>query len=834
MPEAPRRAANPSPLTPRGGLGLALLLALAAVAPATAAEIPKPASVFGFAPGDDYHIADYAQMRAYFAALAAATPRVRLEPMGKTGYGNEMFAAIISSEQNMRDLDLYRSIVQKLASGTLDEASARKLASEGKAVVWIDGGLHSTEVAGAQHSPVIAYTVASEESDEMRRIRNDVILVLCPVLNPDGLDLVAHWYGKNLNTPYETAPMVELWNRYTGHDNNRDWYSFNQVESRNTARLLYEEWFPQIVYNQHQTAPYPARIIVPPYDDPTNPNIPPDVLRGVNLVGTAMAKRFEEEHKAGVVSFMSFDTWWNGGMRTAPYYHNMVGILTETAGFLAGYASPGYAAPDCLPKTFMNGLSAREPSTFYPDPWKGGWWRLRDAVDYMVTGDMAVLDLASRRRDAWLFDFWRMNHEQIELGGKGTPYAYLVPEKQWNKVAAADMVFSLATGGIEVREATAPFTAGGKPYDAGTLVLLAGQPFRPFLVDLMEPQHYPDLRTSPGGPPKRPYDMTGWTLPLQMGVDVVRVDEVVDIKTRKIAPKEPSHHFVPSEAGRLGKTCLYVSWDPPSDAGWTEWIFDRYGIPYEILRDADVRAGDLHRRCDTVVLPDQPADGIESGWKSGETLPEHLRDEWGPTLPGVQRPQYTGGLGHEGALALKRLVEDGGHLVALGDATEFAIDALALPARNALAHLGPTKFFAPGSLIRIDVDPSLPETRGMQQNSVAFFVDSPAFELWDDRTPPSPLRYSDAAADDPLRKLGDHGGIRTLAVYAKSKPLASGWLLGEEHLEGKVAAASLPFGKGRVVLIGFRCQFRGQSENTFPLLFNSLVLEGQGGAAARP
>jgi hypothetical protein len=789
--------------------------------------IPTPDSVFGFAPGADFHLADYEQVTKYFQALAAASPRIKLQQIGKSGYGRDMFIAIISSEDNLKNLDHYRSIVKQLASGTIDERTASELSKQGKAIVWIDGGLHATEVAGAQQSPLIAYRMLSEESDEMRRIRNDVILVLCPVINPDGLDIVAHWYAKNRDTPYETAPNIELWNRYVGHDNNRDWYSFNQVESRNVAHLLYYEYLPQIVYNQHQTAPYPARIIVPPYDDPMNPNIPPEVMRGTNLVGSAMAFRFANEHKPGVVSHMSFDTWWNGGMRTAPYFHNMIGILTETAGFLAGYASPGYASSDSLPKTFPNGVSAREPSTFYPDPWKGGWWRLRDSVDYMVTGDMAVLDVASRRKDQWLFDFWRMNHEQIELGKKGGPFAYAVPTDQHDPIAMRDMLFSLQTGGVQIQEATQPFTVGSRSFPAGTILLPAAQPYRPFLMDLMEPQHYPDLRVSPGGPPKRPYDMTGWTLPAQMGVEVNRVDEPIEIAAKPLTVNEPEHHL----NGQIGRVGLYLSWVANMDAGWTQWLFDRYGLHYDILHDADLRRGDLHSKYDVVVLPDQSPGSTLHGWQPGAPPSGPFASEFGRSLPPEQRPEYSGGVGLEGALALQKFVEDGGRLVAMGSASDFAIQQFGLPARNLLAGVNPSSFYAPGSLLRIDVDPNLPETRGMQAKSVAFFVDSDAFQLWDPKPPSGPLRYEadDKPKPDPMQQLGEHDGIRVLATYAKSKPLLSGWLLGEDHITGKVAAASLPLGKGRVVLIGFRCQFRGQSENTYPLLFNSLMMPGAAG-----
>ena len=830
---------------------------------AAAASIPTPASVFGFEPGADFHLADYAQMTQFFDKLAAALPaRVKLEKIGKSSYGKEMFVAVISSEDNMRALEHYRQIVQQLASGTIDEATAQKLSQEGKAIVWIDGGLHATEVAGAQQSPLIGYRVATEETPEMQRIRRDVILVLCPVINPDGLDIVSHWYANNFNTPYETAPVNELWARYVGHDNNRDWYSFNQLESRNVAKLLYDEWLPQIVYNQHQTAPYPARIIVPPYDDPTNPSIPPEVLRNVNLLGSAMAERFTSEHKSGVVSHMSFDTWWNGGMRTAPYFHNMIGILTETAGFLSGYASPGYASPASIPRAFGNGVSAREPSTFYPDPWRGGWWHLRDSVDYMVTGDMAVLDFASRRRDVLLFDFWKMNHEQIDLGSKGGPFAWVLPPDQHDPVATADLLFSLQTGGIEVREATAPFKVGDRDFPAGTIVLPAAQRFRPFLLDLLEPQKYPDLRVSPGGPPKRPYDMTGWTLPMQMGVDVERVEQPMDIATAAHHVSEPAHKLVAPEGQRLGRVGLYISWVPNMDAGWTEWLFDRYGFDYKKLHDADVRAGNLRAAFDVIVLPDQTVAGIMHGFQSGE--PGRGGAESAPSLAAIQRPEFSGGIGLEGALALQRFVGDGGRLVALGGATDFAISEFGLPLRNVLNGVQSTQFYAPGSLLRIEVDPNLPETRGMKKDSVAFFVNSAAFQLWDPRPPAAALRYHETetrrtrangatqetrtadtrqrgeaavntadneSADESLgrgiRDLGDHEGFRVLALYAKQKPLLSGWLLGEQHVTGQIAAASVPFGQGRVVLIGFRCQFRGQSENTFPLLFNSLMVPAQ-------
>lgn len=816
------------------GLAAVLLCAVVvAAAPkpkkAAPAAVPTPDSIFGFAPGADYHLADFEQMTKYYQALAAASPRIRLQNIGPTGYGRQMFIAIISSEENLRELDHYRSIVQQLATGKLDEATAHKLADEGKAVVWIDGGLHATEVAGAQQSPELAYRVVSEETPEMQRIRDNVILVQCPVINPDGLDIVAHWYEKNVNTQYELAPTIQLWNKYVGHDNNRDWYMFNQIESRDVAKELYQDWFPQIVYNQHQSGPFPSRIFVPPFDDPMNPNIPAEVVRGVNLVGDAMTRRFEEENQPGAVSRMEFDMWWNGGMRTAPYYHNMIGILTETA--LFDYATPGYYPPQSLPKTFPNGISATEPSMYYPNPWRGGWWHLKDAVDYMITGDMAVLDIAARRRDQWLFDFWKMCHDEITIGEKGGPFAYIVPQQQHDATATGDMLFALQMGGVQIEKATQDFTVNGATYPAGTIVMSAAQPFRPYLVDLMEPQHYPDLRLYPGGPPKRPYDMTGWTLPLQMGVRVVRVDQPVEISMDAAKVDEPGHHFDPPAGTKVGRIGLYDSWEANMDAGWTRWLLDRYAIPYADLHDADIRAGNLREEFDVIILPQQSEQSMLHGWQPG--APPAFGGEG--TRRGVsQRPEYVGGLGLPGVAALEDFAKNGGRIVALDEASQLLIQEFGLPVRNVLANVGPTQFYGPGSLLRIDVDPDLPETRGMQKDSVAFFVDSQAFDVWDPKDPPDLPRFTGTndREKDPFTQLGEHDGIRILAVYPKTDPLLSGWLLGEQHLEGKVAAVSVPFGKGRIVLIGFRCQFRGQPENTYPLLFNSLAVPADSGAGS--
>ena len=305
---------------------------------------PTPISVIGFEPCDDYALATYEQIAEYLRALDASSERIQLVDIGSTAEGRTQLMAVISSAANMRRLDHFKAISRRLAlSSDLDETQARDLATEGRSVVWIDFGQHSTEVAHAQTAPLVAYHTVTDDSAEMRAIRDNVIFLLVPNMNPDGTTLVANWYREHVGTPFEHTSPPQLYQKYAGHDNNRDWFMFNLTESRNVATQLYQEWFPQMVYNHHQSAPFPARIFIPPFADPMNPNIPPQVMRGIDVVGDAMTRRLDREGKTGAISRIGYDTWWNGGMRSAVYYHNMVGILTET-----GHASTTPSVHDPL------------------------------------------------------------------------------------------------------------------------------------------------------------------------------------------------------------------------------------------------------------------------------------------------------------------------------------------------------------------------------------------------------------------------------------------------------------------------------------------------------
>lgn len=809
--------------------------------------MPAPREHFGFEPGDDYKLADYGQLISYFEKLAGSSDRIRLHRFGRSSLGKPLYAAFISDSANLRDLERYRLISRRLALGEATPEEARQLARQGKTIVWIDSGLHATETAPAQHAPHLAYRLITQENEEVLRIRRNVILIQVPCINPDGLDMVAEWYRRNVGTPHENARLPWLYQKYAGHDNNRDYFMLNLEESRHVARMLFEEWFPQIVYNQHQSPPFPARIFVPPHAEPLNPNIQPAVAEGITLIGAAMRERFAREGKPGVLSYITFDGWWNGGLRTAPVFHNMHGILTETAGF--AYATPRTYQASELPERFANGLPTREPSIFYPMPWMGGRWTLRDAIEYMLTADMAILDLAARHSEDFLLKAWQMAQASIQAGRQGKPFAYVVPSEQWDRSSALEMLDRLKRAGIQIKRARAAFKAAGKTYGPGSWVLPAAQPFRSYLLDLMEPQKYPDMRAGDSSSPRRPYDIAGWTLPLQMGVKVERVDEPFDAELELVSdfplpgetldprenaafrtiaellargvrvlraadgaflPEGPAANQKMSKAAwelRQPRVALYEPWTANSDTGWTQWLLDYYKVPHALLHNDDVQKGGLRQRFDALIFASQSAASILHGVRFGEAPAPARETSTAPAEPrSVQRPEYCGGIGVPGLAAVEEFVRDGGTLIAFDAATELPIAYFPLALRNTVRP-GAGAFQCPGSLLRVTVDTSHPLALGMPAEAIVF---STGGQAWDVTLLPE---YNK-----------DERATTVVARYAKDKLLASGWVSGERQVLGKAALVEARYGRGRVVVFAFRPQFRGQSFGSFKFILNAIYL----------
>ncbi|MGE3889344.1 MAG: M14 metallopeptidase family protein [Vicinamibacterales bacterium] len=871
MPLLPRRPLSLFILVAALVIPAAALLAQGRAAtpaqPAAAARVPEPKDVFGFAPGDDYKLASHEQIVDYFRKLDAASDRIVVEEIGKSTLGRPMILAVISSEANIKNRSRYQEIARQLAIARgVDEPKARALAKEGKAIVWIDGGLHATEVAGAQHTPELGWWLVASEEDEARRIRENAILILMPSMNPDGLDIVRDWYTKNLGTPFETTTPPELYHHYIGHDNNRDWAMFTQVETQAVARQLYKVWYPQVVYNHHQSGPFPSRIWGPPMKDPVNPNLDPLVVSTINQIGEAMRKRFDEEDKPGYSSHMLYDIWWNGSMRGGPDFHNMAGFLTETS--LYRYATPRCYAPEEIPETFgerHKNLPAKIPSVNYTNPWLGGCWPLRKPVEYMLTASRATLDLTARLKEDFLYNIWRMGTRQIARGEKaqGGPFAYVIDlGAQHDPTRTVEFLRTFRIANIEIRQAEAPFTAGGTSYPAGTYVI-GPQSFRPYVVDLIEAKTFPERRLYPGGPPDPPYDMTGYELSYQMGVKIDRVAEPFALPARvvdEIPPARggvqgtgtavfslaPNQNMGVKALNRLLKAGATAAWAPDNTIvvqSVTREAVDQQGrslgVVFKALEAAP--SGTRAIRAPRIALYKSHRANMDEGWtrwildqyefpyttvtnadvRTGDLSKFDVllfADESEDTilnghLAGTMPPEFVGGIGMEGAANVRRFVERGGWLVAWDAAVDFAIRALDLPLRNAVSGTRPNEFFIPGSLLRITTKPENPLAAGMEASAVAMFSDSQALQV----VPP--------AAE------GGKRAERTVDVYAefpRQDLLVSGWELGaSRYIAGRAAAVRVPVGRGQAVVMGIRPHWRGQPHNTFKLLFNPLYLSTQ-------
>lgn len=500
-------------------------------------RVTPPESFFGHPLGADYHLINYEQYVAYLKKLDAESSRLQLVIVGKTAEGRDQFMAVVTSPENARRLDRFREISGRLSRAKdADEKAARELAREGKSVVWIDGGLHATEVLCAQALAEMAYVLVQRDDPETRRILDDCIILLVHA-NPDGHDLVANWYMRK--SPPETRSaggVPRLYQKYIGHDNNRDFYASTQPETRNMNRVLYHEWYPQIVYNHHQTGPAGTVMFAPPFRDPFPYECDPLCRVTLDAVSAAMHQRFIAENKPGVTmrSGASYSAWWNGGLRTTTYYHNMVGILTETIG-----------SPNPIQVPFRR--ERQLPSMDLPFPIEPQTWRLRQSVEYSITANYAILDYASRYRESLLLNVWRMGRNSIEKGlsDTWTPHPrriaaanslqeirrpedrdaklYLIPSDQPDFGTAVKFVNMLIDTGIEIERTRQAVQIDGRLVPAGSYLVRLAQAYRPHILSMFEPQVHPDDFAYQGGPPTPPYDSAGWTPAFTFGIDFLRV-----------------------------------------------------------------------------------------------------------------------------------------------------------------------------------------------------------------------------------------------------------------------------------------------------------------------
>jgi Zinc carboxypeptidase len=772
---------------------------------------PTPESHFGHRIGVDRELLDWDKVVSYFQALSKTSDKIRFEELGKTAEGRPFVLATISSPATLRNLDRYREIQAKLADPrhTTPQAAATLIA-DGKTVILITCSIHATEVASTHSAIQFVYNLLTQDTPKFRAILDNDIILLVPSQNPDGVDIVTKWYRETLGTPYEGTSPPELYQKYVGHDNNRDWYVFSQPETR-LAVALQNQWHPQIVYDVHQQGSYASRMFVPPWLNPIDPNVDATLAQEGNYLGLGMAQDLTAAGKKGVVTNALYDFWTPSRHYMA--YHAGVRILSEAAS--ASLASPLTVRPDQIQTTGL-GYNPRERSWNYLEPWEGGTWRIGDIVDYQLIAFESLLYQAAVRRADLLRNFYDVGRRAV---ARTSPYAFVISREQMDPGSARKMLELLSFGDVEIERANAAFDAGGKRYPEGSYLVRMQQPYGSYAKTLLERQHYPDLRLYPGGPPQRPYDVTAQTLPLLMGV----ATDTIEAPFAVASTPEKVFHFDGSASSDIDswravnrvwssgahvwrdiasgeffaqrpqqgqmvelarpRIALYKSYVPAIDEGWTRWLLENFGFAYQDGTNPEIEAGNLRQHFDVIVFPDQPSAQIVSGFGTG-TMPQ----------------EYAGGLNAKAAANLKSFAEQGGTLVFLNHSANYAVERLHLDPRNVVAGVSNREFYSPGSLLNVTLDTHSSLAYGLPGNIAIWSEDSPAWDV-----PPS-------------------SKDRVVARYVDDHVLASGWLLGESYLESHAALVDVPLGGGHVILFGMRPQYRAQSYQAFKLFFNSLVL----------
>lgn len=868
--------------------------------------LPSPEQFLGFRVGEARKLARWDKIVEYMQLVAKASDRVQLRELGSTTNGNPFIALEISSPETMKNLGHYKELEKKLyfQGGAPTDAERDDIFRSGKAVVAVTCNIHSTEIGASQMVLELVHRLATEDSPEVKKILDHVILVLVPSLNPDGQIMVTDWYNKNAGTEYEASPLPWLYHPYVGHDNNRDMYMFTQKESRLTAKLLWRDWFPSVWLDEHQQGSQGARIFVMPATDPINPNVHPLIYRWNGILGQSQAAALEAAGKEGIIYNSTYTNFWEGAMAWSGWWHNQIGLLTEVAS--ARIASPlvqRKAELGRLPQPDNEDFQSQQrrqlenpneplppprdvtPRTEYPRPWLGGTWTLRDIVDYELIVTMALLETAAEKRETLLRQIYEVNRETVESGSKGNPSAILInPKAQHDPDQAVHLVEKLQMGGVEVSRAEAEFEAGERKYPAGTFVIPMTQVFARYAKDMLEKQTYPEVRRTPTSPPEPPYDVTAWSLGKLMGVDAefiskplsaafpfkpfdgssrpplditgsgkafgfelrgvdsfaavnsllrgksrvlvtpaapatasARARSVLVLDTPRTRMESVAREFglsvrATEQAALMGsdgpalrvldpkkdaapavrkyaelrspRIGLYQSWTANMDEGWTRWVLEQYGFGYTTLHNADIKAGKLRDRYDAIILPDQqPRDILE-----------------GLNFKSI-RPEYRGGIGDDGVEALRAFVKDGGSLITLGASCDLVIDKFPIPVKDLKRGLTRDQHFAPGTIVRIQVDANHPVGVGMPAETYGFYNNSPFFALTEG--------FSSQR-------------VSVVARYPNAGVVASGWLRGEELMAGRAAVVSVEMNPGRVVLFGLRPQHRAQTHATFPLLFNAL------------
>ncbi len=858
----------------KSSLFVLLAIACAGLLASTAAAqngVTAPEDFFGHQLGADRTLARWDRMVEYFELLERESDRLQVTNLGPSTEGHPFLLVTITSAANLANLDRIAEISRTLSDPRgVPESEIEAMIAEGKAVVSQSLGLHSTEVAGCQTAPELAYDMVAREDEEARRIRDETVLLLLPCINPDGQVWVTDWYRQWVGTEYEGAGLPWLYHTYSGHDNNRDGDFMNLVESKYIGKVLYRDWKPQAYVDHHQMGGGGARMYAPPYSDPIRPYADPLMWRELSWYGAHIAYKLEEAGKAGILNAAQYPGWGHFGWHWITPFHNIAGMLTESAS--ANLATPVYVDPDQL-SGGARGLPEYEAQSNMPNPWPGGWWHLRDIVEQQKIAAWALQDMAARNRETVLRNQYLKSMRQTERGATGSTNAYVIPSTQHDPLTTVKMINTLMLSDVEIQIAESQVTAGGRLYDEGSFVVSLAQPKMGLVRNLLGQTFYPDndWTRARDGSPLRPYDSATHTMAEIMGVQVDPVGGAVTGDLRVLDEPIPVAGTVASGDrhvldGRLNDSFRAVNQlfargvtvqrvhegggnanpgdfivrgsssdlaavardtgvdfaaavgvpdgavhdvDAPRIAmyqrynggnmeeGWTRLVFEQFDFPYTSLMDAEITAGNLNADYDVIVFPNDSWGAITGLPTPGGGGGRGGRGGRGRNTP----PDYTSGIGEDGVQAIRDFVDNGGTVVAMAGATDFAIRVFDLGVRNVLADLDSMEFFCPGSTLHVEIDTSNPLAWGMPADTLALFWSSPAFEI----------------------TARDAYNYQRVVTYAERDILQSGWLVGEQHLSKRAAVITTQVGDGEVVLLGIRAQHRAQTHGTYKLLFNALM-----------
>ena len=827
------------------------------------AQVKTPSQFLGFEVGADRKLADYHQITDYFRYLASQSPRIQVEVMGKSTNGNDFILAAISTEENMKNLARYKEIARKLADPRgLNDQQIDDLVRQGKAVALVTCNIHATEIASSQMAMEWAHALVTATDPETQRRLSNVILLVVPSLNPDGQIMETEWYRKWLGTKYEGGRMPWLYHPYVGHDDNRDWYMLTQKETKAMTRAAYHEWFPQVWVDEHQQGSSGPRLFVPPYTDPISAAVDPLMWRGINVIGTTMAWRLEQQHKAGVAYGYTYDQYFPGAAEGTPEFKNIFGMLTEAA-------SARLATPLELPNSELSGggkgLIDYEVTANMPNPWPGGTWRLRDIMDYERIASDAMLETVADHAADYMRGTAAMAQHQIASGRPGEYWVIRLDQR--DPVAAARLAHLLQEHGGEVL-----YSAAQKAFLVPT-----AQPYGKFIRDMLSRQRYPEVHPAQNAPILRPYDITAWTLPLLMGVEVSEAAVPAIGDARPITDTDwpqaqiqgdatNSAVFVVKPFSNATTLLLNAVLKNKGGVSVAKQEFQAGGVTYpagtllfSASPDFHVLATKYH--VSAVGLPQTPqvaksalhevrvglykpwTSSMDEGWtrwileqydfnlknidnktmKAGNLkaafdtiiLPDMGKEiivEGRPRMEGggyfeELPPDYTGGIGKEGVKALKDFVAAGGTLITFASAGDLISDEFNLPVRNALNRVPPNEFSCPGSILSVHLDTTQPVNYGMPENAAIFVNEAIAYQ-------------TGSPAPDIQRQV--------IAQYPPDSEdiLMSGWINGADRLTRRAAAVTFTQSKGHVVMFGFRVQNRAQTEGTFKMLFNAIQWAG--------